>query len=495
MPNVEVEGLGVVEFPDGMAPEEMTRQIRIALLKKNVPEKPEVPGFLDLLGEETSGGIKQVVEGLFSPMESFEELGTRPGEVVSGALRATPPFSVINAASRKAGLETLEATDSPVAAAGMDIATNLGLGALTGQVGRAGESFARTKLAPRLPGAAVALHEIGETQLRGTPKTLLPKIPSEDLYTALEQANVPGISLPRYRALAQKLSGSEADLENFGLALPRVQRVAGKGIKATEEILPGAASQTLVNAAGQPLVTGAGTKSLKDVPFQTLQSLRKRLGVLIRKARGTPFGSEEPELGPLKQAFKALSEDLEKTPASAPGYALLKEANDAAKREFFVEELEHMVAKGFIEAGDAGHPFKNVWKKFQKSELDDQLFSTSVSAQEMERLKATLQKLARLPKKPTGPGAEFGAGANLRRGGIGGTIGLGVAKLTGADPFTAMAAGSSLHIAFSAAVSGLLKTEKGRKVLVTFMERTPRITPDGIQLLTAASRALSAQGQ
>ncbi len=170
------------------------------------------------------------------------------------------------------------------------------------------------------------------------------------------------------------------------------------------------------------------------IDFQTFVTARQTMGAAIRKAQN----AGGIKLGSAKQAFKAMSQDLDDFAKAAPTKKIARLAQAATKRaklEFGVRDMEQIIAR-FTKLDPAGEGlvinFAGIANKFRdlsnpKSKFFDKNFTDALKDDLPDIIK-NLRVLSKIAKagSPGGPGSLVvrGRGAALGSGVIGGALGF-----------------------------------------------------------------------
>lgn len=431
-------------------------------------EGSAAPGFLDTLGKEIAGGASDVAGAIpaLTNISDPANIGTLAKGALGAARVATSPAT---AAGAKVGQLTLDATGSPVAAGVADAAGSMGASALMGAAASGVNSAARKAAPYVLPGAQDALLTQGLQDLKGTTDNLLTGRPtSQQLYGVVDQMNPKVASLPNLEKAATSIASNEATMEKFGLE-----------------------SKTLINTASSIKDTLAQPGGMD---FQQARDILRRIGQRIDDLRDPlrrSTGSGE-ELGAMKQLYAGLLDDMEaRTPKASRA---LVAANQAAKREFAVGELNDVIDKG-VKAVQGKGPesinFSTMLNNLKSEIRKNELFADAFQPGELEKIEDTLKELSKLPVSSAPRGANYGSGRVAGRGSIGGILGGAASYAAGGDVSTGAALGGMANIAASQVISSALMTDTGRSFLLRLVRGQPGLlmSPRGLALVGAASRA------
>ena len=367
MPEISVEGLGIIEIAGDSPNEQETKAILNAIRdldeKEGIqlvppvtepepatipsPEKEPEPieGPLGLVPTDVRAEVRDVVKsapGLFPLLIEMAPatLGAIKGAAIGGAF-AGPPGLLGGAIIGGIGGELIgqETGVSPVSEANLALAgagplVGRGVGAVTRFGGRFGG-----KVIGALPPARVArarviaaraateLESLG-TRILEKQKGLLAR-PAKDLYRAARKAGV-------------KIAGR--DLNNTRRALAELRN----------ELLPVKAFPEVAQALAVIKQTENSLRGVID--FETFIRARQNIGAAIGRASSV----EGVRLGGAKKAFAAMSKDLDELAKRAPtkrAARLAKAASKRAKLQFAVRDFERLVAR-FTDAGEQGITIK-----------------------------------------------------------------------------------------------------------------------------------------
>lgn len=391
-------------------------------------------------------------------------------------------------------------TGSALAATAADVGTGLAVGGGIGKAAK-GLSFLARKGARFLPGAGTALREEGAEIVRRVPGAMRPSQSPENLFAVVEQMN-PTVKLPEFTAMAKRLAKEEARLGEFGLGAPRVSGVAAKIKVATEEtkrVMP--AGKFLGDEFEQEVkfITES-----KDVPFQLVQDVRRRLGQRIGSLRKSTASDAQEQLGSFKQMFAALSKDLEKSADEGigPAFQALKEANQAARRKFVSEEVDDLIQPALNRVLEGTDRTKTAFAKLlndvREKRRADPLFASakdSFVVKNLDDLEGTLNELRKLPIPPPPKGVFAGSVVAARRTSAGGLIGGTISSAMGMGFQPGAVVGGVGGIAVAEGISKLLQTQGGRQWLLNFVKKEPGalFNPKNFTMFSTVARAFSTQ--
>jgi hypothetical protein len=492
-------------------------------------ELDQPPESLDqlrsLVQDRLSGGQTQGQQAVAAPTQPEQSMFRDPG----GNLRLPNPVDVLGGAvtglnkiteaagefvgePARAGTQALIESYAPESvkkhapeiAAGVGTAANVGTQfyapgkVVEGVVG--GINLAKKGLqaiAPKLPGAAVALRESARKLAEGIPGRILPAQPSDELYALVNEMN-PNVKLPSFARLTGELAAKEAKLEQYGLGSEKIAGVAGKTGKALKET-----PQREARFLGDLYEQGPRPSQLKEVSFSEVETIRRRIGERLGELRKQ--GGEE--LGAYKQMFKSLSDDLEQAAEQGvgPAFQALKAANKAARREFASGEVGEIVTKAIQKREGTNFEnisFSQIYNKFKAktnpaSGEYDELFAKSFTPGETSSILKDTFEMSKIPVPPPPKGLNVGSGLINRRAGIGGTAGgLIGGAITGTPMGATMGglAGGLTTIGGAEVVSKILQSNWGRKTLIKFLNAAPYgINAQNINVLNMIARGITGE--
>lgn len=456
-----------------------------APVQRETPAEPYDPSFLGTLGREISGGASDVAEGVkrattFS-MSEPQNQGMGLLQAASGVSRAvmSPVTATGAAVGEMSGEAVRSATEGALGPTGSAIAgTAVGapLNALTQIYGipqlikRAAPvvTQAAQAVARSLPGAQVALREIGKKVVEALPAMMKPARPSAEIYADLEKLN-PKVSLPLFQKNARQVAGREARLAEFGIANQQTASTAGKMIQGTSET---------INPTAKWLGDEFGldaTTQLRDLPFDLVRDIRQRLGEHVGTLRAS---GDTVQLGAFKQLFKNLSSDLEQSANQNTGQAfkLLKEANTAANREFALGELDDIFNATLGRAREGAEftssNFAQALNKIRDLRRSDELFAKGMGAENLNKIEARLDELRKLKVLPPPKGQNVGSALVATRVAAGSGLGFSIGTLIGGPQVGAVVggAGGFLGAVGPPVISRIVQSERGTKALIKTLE-------------------------
>lgn len=336
-------------------------------------------------------------------------------------------------------------------------------------------------LAPKLPGAAAALHDIAAAGLERLKGAFAPSASADDLYAVVNQFN-PRVPLAQTAAAAKALLSRE-QVAAAGLKLPGVARTAAaierQGASRTVET-------GLVDVQGKVITrTVRGTD---EMSFQDIRVNLRRIGDKVRETRAS--GGEEH--GAWKKLYQSVMADLEAAATAGnpamPAVAALKAANAAARREFVADEIADILTAGIRLRSDnlIQVNFGRILNKLRESED----IVKTLKPEEFKALMAKVGEWAKVtPAMPAVAGVDAGSkrvmGAALAAGGLVGgpatwAFGPTVGAAMGATAMgTAAAAASTL--------SRAMMSESGRAFLTRLLlESGGVLDPRTLALLSVA---------
>ena len=453
-------------------------------------------GFSEVLSSELRQGMGKIASGLSG--EGAESIIKGKGlekpatSLVEGILQTiNAPIAATGEAVGepvRKGLEPLGPTVSAVGGAGANAITQLISSALTGNIAGRGINLARSKIVPgiakRLPGANVALRTAGQETVEAIPKGLLPQQASEGLFRQLETMN-PVVKLPKLQSTAKEISAIEAELGEFGLS--------NAGVKSTmSDMGTNLASQRRhIDDFGSQLET---VTELKDVPFNVVQSIRRRIGQRIHSLRNSTDPKAAEQLGAYKKAFRNLSEDLDNAAEAGAGEAfqILKRANTAAKREFAVEELDEIIKNNIGKALEGTQlestNFAKTLNQIRKTRGENELFEKGLGTSNLDAIEKTLDQLRQIKLPPPPKGANVGSFQALTRLGQTGAIGELAGRAVGLPPWIGGMGAVATRETASKIISTALQHPRGRQILLNMVKTPGGINPNSVAALMVLAR-------
>ncbi len=491
--------------------------------------EPYDPSFGNVLSKEFFGGASDVATGVGNALSA-----PGPDKASQNALGVA-----------QTGLGILRMLSSPIAAAGSqmgestgegarEIAEWMGMGpsvqavigtAVGAPVNVATQMIAAPALlskalpvamkavqggAKMLPGAQVALREIGKKAIARLPSILKPAKSADELFAELRTLENPSIALPEFQGAAKRILKGEEQLEEFGLSNTGLAKTAEK-IKGA--LQPAPLLQSEIKAATarpiEPIVMGKsgyrGGQQLKlddielrsmaealgpktkPVPFDVIEKIRSRIGAKIGELRMA--GGEE--LGAYKQLYKNLSSDLEQ---AAEKFTKLKEANKAANREFAIGELDDIFNATMGRAREGAEftssNFAQALNKIRDLRRNDELFAKGVGNVHLDRIERQLDELRKLKVLPPPQGQNVGSRNLLASGGTLGSIGTGIGYMMGGAGGATVGGSAGTAIGFAAPmlISRIMQGPRASKALTDLLKKTGEVSPEKFAALVALSK-------
>lgn len=311
-------------------------------------------------------------------------------------------------------------------------------------------------VARRLPGAAPVLHEEALAAVQAMPGHMAPPTPSAQLYAQAAQGN-PAIPTTGLTQATQRLIAQETALQ------------------------PSLRSRPLLRVATdvQALLQQHGG----NVPLNTLRDHQQRLGLLLQQANRENW----PQAAGLRRLYGAFHDAYDQAAAQGiPQADLLRQATQAARREFAVDDLAELFQAGrpgLITRPDGLVQIHGgrLLDAFNRRMAADDTLARSFTAGELNEMRQFLHELTRLPRIPPPRGQLFGSGAAIGRGSFAG----GVTQALTNDPQLAstvgMLAAGAPHI-----ISQALMTEPGRAMLRRLLRAHPALGPAELAALAQA---------
>src|SRR4030095_1699763 len=160
-----------------------------------------------------------------------------------------------------------------------------------------------------------------------------------------------------------------------------------------------------------------------NVPLDQLYAHQQRVGLLIRQATTENW----PNISGLRQMYSGIHADIDRAVASGiPEAATLRQATQAARREFVQRDLETMFApdRGLVRRSDGLVQVKGrqLLGDFERTLRTDDVFRNSFTPAEQTEIRELLLGMSRLPVVPPARGIMRGsgviAGRSVAAGGI-----------------------------------------------------------------------------
>lgn len=463
--------------PSGMAQQPVApRQPTIPsdLAIEIAPPAPRPPGSNPYMPPEMAYGqpVEPDVTETISPVElaltgSGASIGQRLGQAAAHRLAPLLPGMVgrlalpaVQAGATGLGLEAgykasqaVGATPGSPTEFGMADVVNLVLPGATQALGALGR-----KVLTKLPGASATMHEEAARTAQGLPGRLAPARPSAELYQELAQGTNPAIPVQTLVTRAQELAQRELRLQP-SLRNPAILRTA-QDLQALARQHP------------------------SGVPLDLLYEHQQRLGLLLKEANRQVW----PQAQGLRRLYGGIHDDIDQAAASGiPEAATLRQATQAARKEFAQEDLAAMFQTG--SAGITTRPDGLVQinggrllDRFNKRVREDDVFARSFTPDELTEVQGMLKDMVRLPRIPPARGATYGAGATLGRSGLA----FGVTQAITGDPAAAAVVGGLVGAAPSI-IARAVMSSPGRALLREYIRAQQ---PLGVAELTALSTAI-----
>lgn len=345
---------------------------------------------------------------------------------------------------------------------------------------------------------AVSQHETALRDLQAMPQRYRPETPSSTLYAAAAKAN-PQVELRQTAAMAEELMGTPEGLQTLNRS----------GVQSLAEELHDLAQQSM---------------SRDGLAYARLQKIRSDLGAEVGRLR-RQGGVEAAEVAKL---YGALERDLASSPAQ-----VLQAASRARRVEYAVEELDNLVqvgSTGIKRLGSGAYQIDPgaLMTKVEKALNDtEKLFGGSFTPAERARIIGEFERykgLMPIPRQPGDPPlpvtpkdvpvpepvtprrimrplpvdapAQVEPRALLHPPSMGrmmGELGLGgmAAMYSGNLPAGVAIAGADTA---EYVLSKMLLSPKGRPLLDTLMDASGTISPENMQIVMNAARALGITG-
>jgi hypothetical protein len=428
----------------------------------NIPdaEQFQMPGFLDTLSGEVSGGLGQMASqfDVAPPPDSFMgkvREAVAPPPAILGALRVMA--APATAAGKALGGTVLEQTGSPVAAGVADAITQVLSGSMFGKA----LGGALPAAAKRLPGAQAGLRELALEDARALPIKYAPA-PNEvsQLYDEAALHN-PIIPLPKLTQMARDIQTNETVMGRLGAGDSKIATIAAK----------------------------IGATPTGELPFQTIRQYQARLGDMMHDAQ---MSNDSVQAGSLKRLYGALAQDISDAPMTVgdagPAVEALTKAKYAARREFASQELGDII-EGAVSPGPQGSPipeqarFQSMLKAFDKKVKTDSRFAGSFTKTELGDIRQTLEQFRQLKPIPPPSGVNFGSGRIAANAGIS----YGLAHILGIPPAYAIGGGFALE----KGLTNALMSQPGRLALRSFLRNPQAFVPGASAASGAAVPAAS----
>lgn len=481
MPIVQVPGLGQVDFPEGTPKETMEAAIRDALLRRQSELGVE---------REQVRSIAETPEFLQSKQAEAAEGGSSFGRF---ALRAAPSLllgggAAVGAAKGGLGkiatmiLESLaggggEAAGQAIMGEEFD-PESVAVGAVVPGAVRGVQAATRGTaqfLTRRLPGAETIIREQARKRVEALPAQLRPAVSSDDLYAAVKKTPEVKIKMPNSIAEAERLGLDEEDILP-GLQSPTIKRAA-KGVRqkfstATEEQI---VESPILGPHGEKIQRIIPAKPDEGIDFAKAQKNLKRYGKRIREAER---GLTLEDAGALRQMRGAVMRDMEE---AGDKFQLLKQANNAFKREAAADEFGEMITLATKSQGefDIINP-DSLRNSFKRVITKDRLFREGLGEDNINKIDVFLKELE-------GQASKAGkVGTVVLFGGLGGAG----ASMLGAEGATAGMAAAGTAFFGPELVESIILSDWGRKQFLRLMkEGGGRISRPAIAVLANIIRA------
>jgi hypothetical protein len=464
-------------------------------------EEPRPRGFFAHLANETTQGLKQMAttepvggtgEGGFLPQFNLPTAEN----VVGGAMRAFPAMSIPAAAGKSLAdatggnlAEYLAPKIGANAAAAIGTAIGTPIEAAVSVFGSqtalqgTGALLAKIKnvigkKALYSPGVAFARRQTAVATAQKLPDSILPPVPSSQLYDQLGQTN-PAIPLADLKPFLKKVGADEALVAGTGLEIPQTTSLV-KNL-----------NQKYFTGSTQAIVTpGQGVTGIKQIPgkgeapFDEVRMVMKRLNERIDKAKG-PGGEPLGDLFQIKRGGE---------------FAKLKEANTAFKRELLHEQVSEIIAKnirgleGRMEPDAHNISAGRAKDQILKLMADDPNLADATPKPIRDRIVSGLEHLRTLPLFGAPKGVDAGSKNMFKKAvfssGIGGVAGEFAGRHLGLPPGIGGAVGTLTAWQIGDIVAGSLAKPGG----VKWVEGLAKAT-NGINETTARALVIFNQAE
>lgn len=313
--------------------------------------------------------------------------------------------------------------------------------------------------ARRMPGAAVAQHEMVAEDLGAMTTRMQPATPADTLYRAVAHHHNPAIPAQTLRQTTQDIIARELRED------------------------PETRNDVVLRLAQQ--VEDLATRHNDQIPMDLLYERMQRIGERLRGVQRTDDQGTR-ELSALYAAFHRALENASQT--NIPGAAALQQAIRASRQEHAVERLQRIVGegRGVSEQQGTGYTLvkgKQMRDAFERLVADDDVFRGSFTADEIAEMRQTFERGVQLPALPVPGSAQRGFGLAGLRAGIGGGVGYALGGQEGA------AVGSTAALAAPEVISRLMVTPRGRQILRAVLEGQEVLSPETLAMLNQVVRA------
>lgn len=313
--------------------------------------------------------------------------------------------------------------------------------------------------ARRLPGSAVAQHEMAAEDMRQGVTRMQPSVAAADLYADVVRQGNPAIPAQQLRYTAQDLIDQELR-HGPSLRNPHLLGVA----------------QDL-----QELATQYGDQ----IPMDRLYTTMQRVGELVGQA-GAESSTATRGLHRLYAGFHAALEQASQS--NIPEAATLQQAIRASRQEHAVDRLQRLVGegRGITEQQGTGYTLvkgKQMRDAFERLVSDDDVFRGSFTPDELAEMRQLFERGVQLPALPPPGSAQRGAGLAALRGSVGGGLGYVLGGPEGA------AMGTAAGIAAPEVLARVMLSPRGRQYLRAALAGQEALTPQTLAVFNEVVRS------
>jgi hypothetical protein len=320
-------------------------------------------------------------------------------------------------------------------------------------------------VARRLPGSAVAQHEMAAEDIRQGVERMQPTTPAETLYRAVVQQGNPAIPVQDLRQTVQELIAMNMQ-RGAATRDPQVLRLA----------------RELDDLAG---------RYHNQIPMDILYDRMQKTGEILGHIQSTGDRGAR-DISRIYAAFHGALENASQS--NIPGAETLQNAIRASRQEHAADRLGRIVGqgRGIEEQQGTGYTFvrgKNMLNAFERLLADDDVFRGSFTPQELADMRSLFERGVELPALPPPGSAQRGFGLGAIRGSIGGGVGYVLGGPEGA------AIGTAAGIAAPEVIGRLMLTDRGRQYLRAALAGQGGLSPQTLAVLGEVVRAELPAGQ
>lgn len=317
-------------------------------------------------------------------------------------------------------------------------------------------------VARRLPGSAIAQHEMMAEDIQQIPARMQPATASDTLYRALGQHQNPAIDVQDVRQLARDLIAQHT-ARGAATRDPRVLALAQE-------------------------LDQLGTHYGNRVPLNVLYDRMQAVGELVAEAE-SKGGRSARELSRIYAGFHGALENA--VQQQVPGAETLQQAIQANRQEHAVARLQKIIGqsagegRGIDVQEGTGYTFvrgKKMLHDFERLVADDEVFRNSFTKEELADMRTLFKSSVELPRLPVPGSVPKGSMQALLRGSIGAPLGYAIGGPEGAT------VGASAGILAPEVIARALAHPRGRQYLRAALEGRGGITPQTLAVLNEVLR-------